>query len=114
MKCISGEIKMRRIGVTYSTHWLKVGWVLLFEISWVGNLARSPDTLVGRVVNERCGPFALVSWVLDHWLLPFSASRDIVTLGVWYGWCDPITIFLLVPISWHSSFWVWDSQWLVL
>jgi hypothetical protein len=98
---------------THSTQGLEVGWCLVFEVLGVGNLARCPDALVGWVVDEWCGPLALVGIVLLHWRFPFAAARGFRALGVRDGRGDPITIFLVIPILWLLSLWVWDGGWLI-
>lgn len=35
----------------------------VLEVVWVVDLAGSPFALVGRVVDHRCVPFALILWV---------------------------------------------------
>ena len=83
---------------TYSTHGLQVSGGLVLKVGGVGNLARRPGTLVGRVVNQRSGPLALVLGVLLHRRRPGTASRDLVALGVGDSGRDPVTILLIIPV----------------
>jgi hypothetical protein len=99
---------------TYSTNGLKVGRGLVLKIVGVLDLARSPDTLVCGVVNERGGPLALVFGVLLHGRLPLAATRNLVTLGVGNSRWDPVTILLIIPIFRLLSLWVGNGGGLVL
>src|SRR4051794_1630993 len=97
------DISLERMGsisvlATYRAHRLKVGRGLVLKVVRVGDLPRSPNTFVGRIVNVRCRPFALVRWVLLHWRFPLSAARDFFALGIGDSRRDPIAIFLIIPI----------------
>src|SRR5690606_18328207 len=82
----------------YSTNGLEIGRSLVLIVVWVGDLAGSPDTLVGGVVNERGGPLALVVGVGNLGPLPWSAAGSLSALGVGDLGGKPITVLLVVPI----------------
>lgn len=100
--------------ITYSAHGLEVGRSLVLEVVGVGDLSWSPDSLVGRVINQRSRPLALISWVSDHWGLPLAASRALLTLGVGDGWGNPVTVFFVIPVLWFDSLRVGNGSWLVI
>ena len=83
---------------TYSTNGLQVSGGLVLKVGGVGNLARRPGTLVGRVVNQRSGPLALVLGVSLHRRRPGATSRDLVALRVGDSGRDPVTILLIIPV----------------
>ena len=99
---------------TYSAHRLELGRCLVLEVIRVSDLLWRPDTLVCWVINILRSPLALVGRVLLGWSLPFTAARDFLTFGVWYHRWNPITIFLIIPIFWLLSLWVWDHGRLIL
>ncbi|KAI6761764.1 hypothetical protein HG531_002317 [Fusarium graminearum] len=81
-----------------SSHGLKVGRGLVLEVVGVLDLAGSPGALVGRVLDVRSGPLALVVRVALHGLGPGATARGIGTLGVGNSRCNPVTIFLIIPV----------------
>jgi len=83
---------------TYSANGLKVGRGFVLKVVGVLDLARSPDTLVSRVVDERSGPLALVGGVLLHRRLPLAAARNFIAFGVGDRGRDPVTVLLVVPV----------------
>jgi hypothetical protein len=99
---------------TYSTHRLEVGRSLVLKVVRVGDLARSPDSLVGRVVDERGSPLALVVGVLDLGGRPHTTARNLVTLGVGNLGRDPVTILLVIPVLRLLSLGVGDHLRLVI
>ena len=82
----------------------------------VGNRAGGPFALVGRIVDHGSEPFTLINWIRLVWAanksvrvdnsnngehllpLPLAATRSFVTLGVGNSRCDPVTIFLVIPL----------------
>jgi len=98
---------------TYGSQGLKVGWGLVFKKLRVGNLAWCPDALVGRVVDIRSGPLALVCWVALHRGFPLAATCRFVALGVWNLGGDPISILLVIPILGLLGLWVGNHGGLV-
>jgi len=48
----------------------------------------------------------LVGWVLDHRLFPGTTSGSLLTLRVWDGWCDPVSVFFIIPILGLDGLWV--------
>lgn len=99
---------------TYGSHGLKVRWCLVLEVIRVCNLLRLPNTFVRRVIDVLRAPFALICRVLLHWGLPFSAARGFLTFGVRYARCDPVTVFLIIPILWLLGLWVRNPGWFVI
>lgn len=99
---------------TYSAHGLKVRGGLVLVVVGVLDLARSPDTQVGGVVNEGSRPLALVVRVLDQRFGPRATSRDVVTLGVGDGGSDPVAILLIIPVLGLLSLGVGNNDGLVL
>lgn len=90
---------------------------LVLKEAGVGDLAGGPDTLIRWVVNLRSEPFALVvrvgfggakidtksassleiaTW--DSVPRPRATSGSRFALGVLYGWRDPVTILLVIPL----------------
>lgn len=100
--------------ITYSSHRLKVGGSLVLKVVRVGDLARSPGSLVGGVVNERCRPLALVLRVLLHRGGPGATSGDIGTSGIGDGRSEPVTILLVIPVFGLLGLRIGDGQWLIL
>ena len=100
--------------ITYSANGLELSRSLVLKVVGVLNLARSPDTLVGWVVDEWSGPLALVGIVLLHRRLPLAAARDFVTLGVRNRRRDPVAVLLIVPIFGLLSLWVRNGGGFVL
>jgi len=78
-------------------------WGEILEEVGIGDLARSPDSLVGRVVDEGGAPLALIIGVTLHGPLPF-ATTDFITLGVADDGCQPFTILFVVPFLGLLSF----------
>jgi hypothetical protein len=107
-------IELLRKGQTYGTHRLKLGRGLVLEVVGVGNLLRSPNTLVGRVLNHRSGPLALVLGVSLHGSLPGTTARSVVTLGVLDKRRHPVTIFLIIPVLGLLGLRVGDLERLIL
>lgn len=107
-------IELLRKDQTYGTHRLKLGRSLVLEVVGVGNLLRSPDTLVGRVLNHGSGPLALVLGVSLHGGLPGTTARNVVTLGVLDKRRHPVTILLIIPVLGLLSLRVGDLERLVL
>ena len=101
-------------GRPYSAHGLKVGRGLVLEVGRVGDLARLPDALVGRVVNHRSGPLALIFRVLLHRRGPFTTSGDFLALGVGNSGRDPVTILLVIPVLGLFSFGVRNADRFIL
>lgn len=88
---------LHRRGLTYNFgEGLDGGQV--FEPVGVGDLAGGPLALVGGVVDEGGVPCALVLGVSFEGTFPFTAARCIGALGVGDSGCDPVTIFLVVPL----------------
>lgn len=106
---------------------------LILKEAGVGDLAGGPDTLVRWIVDERSVPLALVVRVgldgaktdiksannkertmWDAVPLPRTASRSRFTLGVLYGWRDPVTILLIIPLLGLLSLWVGNELGFVL
>lgn len=88
--------------------------MLVLEVVRVRNLARSPNTLVGRVVNVRRSPLALVVGVLLHGLGPGATSRHVGALGVRDSRGNPVTIFLVIPVFGLLSLGVRDGKSFIL
>lgn len=101
------------MGATHSSNGLKVGGVLVLIVVGVLDLAGSPDTLVGGVVNEGGRPLALVVRVLDQRLGPGATAGDIVTLGVGDGGGNPVTILLVIPVLGLLSLGVGNNRGLI-
>jgi hypothetical protein len=62
----------------------------------------------------RCGPLALVIWVILHWCLPFATARSFRAFGVWNLRSNPITIFFIIPVLWLLSLWIRNHGRLVI
>ena len=100
--------------MTYSSDGLKVGRGLVLEKVRVGNPARLPDTLVGRVLDEGSRPLALVSGVLLRRLRPGAAAGNVIALGVRnHGW-EKVAILLIIPVLRLLGVRIGDLQRLVL
>lgn len=98
---------------TYSSNGLKAGGGLVLKVVGVLDLAGSPDALVGRVVNVRSSPLALVVGVLLHGLLPGTATRGVGTLGVGDHGGDPVTVLLVIPVLGLLGLGVGDGERLI-
>lgn len=83
---------------TYSSHRLEVSGRLVLKVGRVLDDTRLPDTLVGRVVNVRCGPLALVGVVLLHGGFPLATARCFLALGVADHRSEPIAVLLIIPV----------------
>ena len=81
-----------------TTNLVEVRGRLVLEVVGVGDLARSPGTLVVGVVNEGSGPLALELGVGLGRSDPFATARSLLALGVGNGGGDPVSIFLIVPL----------------
>jgi len=77
----------------------EIRWRAVLKESGVGNLSRSPFTLVVWVGDFGDSPFALVFWVSDLGGGPRSTSSTVFTFRVGdHGW-DPISILLVLSVS---------------
>lgn len=99
---------------TYSAHGLKVGGGLVLEVGRVGDLAGSPGSLVGGVVNQGSRPLALVVRVLLHGGRPRTTSGGILALGVGNSGRNPVAILLIIPVLGLLGLGVGDASGLVL
>jgi hypothetical protein len=99
---------------TYGTHGLELGRSLLLEVVGVSDLLRSPDTLVGRVLDHRSGPLALVLGVSLHGRLPRATAGSVITLGVLNKRRHPVTVLFIIPVLGLLGLRVGDLERLVL
>jgi hypothetical protein len=77
----------------------EIRWGAVFKEGGVGDLSRSPFTLVVWVGDLGDGPFTLVFWVSDLGGGPWSTSSTIFTFRVGdHGW-DPVSILLVLSVS---------------
>ena len=77
----------------------EIRWGAVFKEGGVGDLSRSPFTLVVWVGDLGDGPFTLVFWVSDLGGGPWSTSSSVFTFRVGDHRWDPISIFLVLFIS---------------
>ena len=77
----------------------EIRWGTVLKEGGVGDLSRSPFTLVVWVGDFGDSPFTLVLWVSDLGGGPWSTSGTIFTFRVGdHGW-DPISILLVLSVS---------------
>jgi len=88
--------------------------VLVLEVVGVGDLARCPRALVGRVVDLRRVPLALVVGVGLERTLPFAAARSLLALRVGNRRGNPVAILLVIPLLGLDGLRVGDGRGLVL
>lgn len=104
----------RRRGKEGAHDLVEVGGLEVLKVVGVGDLARGPHALVLGVVDERREPLALVLRVRDLGLLPRSAPRRVLALGVRDSWGDPLAIVVVGPLLRLLSVRVGDDGGLVL
>lgn len=82
----------------------EIRWGTVLEECGVGDLSRSPFTLVVWVGDFGDSPFTLVLWVSDLGGGPWSTSGTIFTFRVGdHGW-DPVSILLILSVSCATEF----------
>ena len=106
--------KKKKKEKTYSTHGLKIGRSLVFEVVRVLDLSWGPGSLVRGVIDHGGRPFTLELWVLHHGLSPRATTGDLGALGVGDSWGNPVTILLIVPVLWLLSLGIGNGGGLVL
>jgi hypothetical protein len=79
----------------------------VFKEGGVGNLSRSPFTLVVWVGDLGDGPFTLVFGVSDLGGGPWSTSSTVFTFRVGYHGWDPISILLILSVSCATEILTW-------